>query len=117
LLLALERMRPAERTAFLLHDDFDMPYTDIAPVLGKTEAARRQLVSRARRLVRQKTPAAPTDRQSHRRLLRPVFEAAAISDAQRLRAFSAWTPWRSSKARRAAGGHFPISPSWERKAY
>ena len=52
LLLALERLTPTERAAFLLHDVFDHDYTEIATTLDRTEAACRQLVSRARRHVR-----------------------------------------------------------------
>jgi RNA polymerase sigma-70 factor (ECF subfamily) len=52
LLVVLETLTPAERVAFVLHDLFDLPFEDIAPVVGKTPAAARQLASRARRRVR-----------------------------------------------------------------
>jgi RNA polymerase sigma-70 factor, ECF subfamily len=84
LLLALERLNPAERAAFLLHDVFDMAYTDIAPMLGKSEAACRQLASRARRSVREGKPAAPASPDTHQRLLQSFVEAAATGDAGRL---------------------------------
>jgi RNA polymerase sigma-70 factor (ECF subfamily) len=48
LMLALERLSPAERAAFLLHDVFDAPFAEIASALGKSEAACRQLAARAR---------------------------------------------------------------------
>ncbi|MFD2438807.1 sigma-70 family RNA polymerase sigma factor [Modicisalibacter luteus] len=51
LMLALERLSPLERAAFILHDIFDMAFDDVATALGRTEAACRQLASRARRRV------------------------------------------------------------------
>ncbi len=48
LMLALERLSPLERAAFILYDVFDMPFGEIAPVLGRSEQACRQLASRAR---------------------------------------------------------------------
>ena len=55
LLWAMEALKPDERAAFILHDAFDSPYGEIAAILEKSEAACRQLVSRARR----KTGSAP----------------------------------------------------------
>src|SRR5215831_11433053 len=52
LLLLLERLTPAERLAFVLHDMFAMPFEEIAPIVGRTTEAARQLASRARRRVR-----------------------------------------------------------------
>ncbi len=52
LLVVLETLTPAERVAFVLHDLFDLPFDDIAPVVGRTPAAARQLASRARRRLR-----------------------------------------------------------------
>lgn len=52
LLVVLDRLNPAERLAFVLHDLFDLPFDEIAPILGRTSAAARQLASRARREVR-----------------------------------------------------------------
>lgn len=51
LLVVLERMSPAERVAFVLHDVFDLPFEKIAPMVGRTVAACRQLASRARKRV------------------------------------------------------------------
>jgi RNA polymerase sigma-70 factor, ECF subfamily len=56
LLLTLERLSPLERAAFLLHDVFDMDYAAIADTLGRSEAATRQLASRAREHVRDERP-------------------------------------------------------------
>ncbi|KDN21162.1 sigma-70 family RNA polymerase sigma factor [Amycolatopsis rifamycinica] len=52
LLVVLDALGPAERVAFVLHDMFAVPFDEIAPVLGKTPAAARQLASRARRRVK-----------------------------------------------------------------
>ena len=52
LLVVLERLAPAERVAFVLHDVFDLPFGDIASIVGRSSAATRQLASRARRRVR-----------------------------------------------------------------
>jgi RNA polymerase sigma-70 factor (ECF subfamily) len=52
LLVVLETLTPAERIAFVLHDMFDLPFEAIAPVVGRSPIAARQLASRARRRVR-----------------------------------------------------------------
>src|SRR5438094_3829889 len=51
LLVVLERLAPAERLAFVLHDMFGVPFDEIAPMVERTPAAARQLASRARRRV------------------------------------------------------------------
>ena len=51
LLVVLETLTPAERVAFVLHDLFDLPFDEIAPIVGRTPAAARQLASRGRRRV------------------------------------------------------------------
>ena len=55
--MVLQKLNPAERLAFVLHDMFDMPFDDIAPIVDRTVVATRQLASRARRRV-QETPVA-----------------------------------------------------------
>jgi RNA polymerase sigma factor (sigma-70 family) len=52
LLILLDALPPAERVAFVLHDTFDVPFDDIAAILGRTPESARQLASRARRRVR-----------------------------------------------------------------
>ena len=54
LLVVLDTLNPAERLAFVLHDLFDVPFEEIAPIVGRTPAAARQLASRARRRVQGK---------------------------------------------------------------
>src|SRR5215208_647690 len=56
MLLALDRLSPLERAAFLLHDVFDFSFMQVAAALGRTEAACRQLASRARARVRKSRP-------------------------------------------------------------
>ncbi|MEV7684785.1 sigma-70 family RNA polymerase sigma factor [Streptomyces bungoensis] len=76
LLVVLDTLSPAERVAFVLHDLFATPFDDIAPLLGRTPAATRQLASRARRRVRGGT-SAPTGDASRRREAVEAFLAAA----------------------------------------
>ncbi len=52
LLVVLDTLSPAERLAFVLHDLFELPFEEIAPMVGRTPAAARQLASRARRRVK-----------------------------------------------------------------
>src|SRR5579862_506293 len=59
LLLALERLSPLERAAFLLHDVFDRPFAELAATLERSEVAVRQLAARARKAVREARPVCP----------------------------------------------------------
>ncbi|MEU3351776.1 sigma-70 family RNA polymerase sigma factor [Streptomyces sp. NPDC037389] len=61
LLVVLESLAPAERLAFVLHDMFAVPFDEIAPMVGRTPAAARQLASRARRRVRGSAPVPDAD--------------------------------------------------------
>jgi RNA polymerase sigma-70 factor, ECF subfamily len=84
LLLALDRLSPLERAAFLLHDVFDTPFSEIAAMLDRTETSCRQLASRARRAVRDKRPAPAATPDSHARLLQAFSEAVASGDIRQL---------------------------------
>lgn len=86
LLLALERLSPAERGAFLLQDVFDMPSVDVAVILGKSAAACRQLATRARKAVRAARPATTTPTESHARLFAEFLNAVGSGDVTRLAA-------------------------------
>ncbi|NJQ03642.1 RNA polymerase sigma factor SigJ [Streptomyces zingiberis] len=77
LLAVLERLTPAERTAFVLHDVFAVPFPEIAEVVGRTPESVRQLASRARRRVRAESPRRSVDRDEHRRAV-DAFLAAAM---------------------------------------
>jgi RNA polymerase sigma-70 factor (ECF subfamily) len=84
LLLALDRLSPLERAAFLLHDVFETPFSEIAAMLDRTEASCRQLASRARRAVRDEHPPPATTPDSHARLLQAFGEAVASGNVARL---------------------------------
>jgi RNA polymerase sigma-70 factor (ECF subfamily) len=78
LLLALERLSPLERAAFLLHDVFDMDYSAVAAALENTEAACRQLAARAREHVRQdRSRFSVTNRDAQ--ALANAFRTASVS--------------------------------------
>jgi RNA polymerase sigma factor (sigma-70 family) len=76
LLVILETLAPDERLAFVLHDMFAVPFEDIAPIVGRTPAAARQLASRARRRV-QGSVSIPDADLSRRREVVDAFLAAA----------------------------------------
>jgi RNA polymerase sigma-70 factor, ECF subfamily len=78
LLLALQRLSPLERAAFLLHDVFDMDYPAVADAIGRNQAACRQLVARAREHVRDERPRyEPNDAEA--RTVAAAFLAAAVT--------------------------------------
>ena len=83
-LAVLERLEPEERAAFLLHEVFDTGYADIAAMLGKTQAACRQVVSRARKRVRESRPRTPASVPANSRLLQDFVRALQRHDAQGL---------------------------------
>lgn len=86
LLLALERLSPLERAAFILHDVFDEPFSAVAETLGRSEAAARQLAARARKSVRQARPQRAVSPDQHRKLLDAFLAAMAAGDAEGLKA-------------------------------
>jgi RNA polymerase sigma factor (sigma-70 family) len=77
LLVVLDTLSPAERLAFVLHDTFDLPFEEIAPMVGRTPAAARQLASRARRRVRGTQPPAPDPDLARQRDVVDAFFLAA----------------------------------------
>jgi RNA polymerase sigma factor (sigma-70 family) len=76
LLIVLGTLAPAERLAFVLHDMFDVPFDEIAPIVGRSPAAARKLASRARRRV-QGAPAAPDADLVQRQEVVKAFLAAS----------------------------------------
>jgi RNA polymerase sigma factor (sigma-70 family) len=80
LLIVLETLSPAERLAFVLHDMFDLPFDEIAPMVGRTPAAARQLASRARRRVQGAAPASDADLTAQRTVVDAFFAAARGGD-------------------------------------
>lgn len=88
-LAVLERLAPEARAAYLLREVFDADYEDVARTLGKSEAACRQLVHRAKTQIRDERPRFAVERDAHRRLLEGFAKAAASGDMQRLKALLA----------------------------
>ncbi|MEO9321989.1 RNA polymerase sigma factor SigJ [Nocardioides sp. C4-1] len=80
LLVVLEQLTPAERTAWVLHDLFEMPFDDVARAVGRSPAAVRQLASRARAHVAAGTPRVEVDRTTHDRVVTAFVDAAAGGD-------------------------------------
>ncbi|MFJ6676145.1 sigma-70 family RNA polymerase sigma factor [Actinosynnema sp. NPDC091369] len=83
LLVVLETLTPAERLAFVLHDLFAVPFDDIAPIVGRTPVAVRQLASRARRRVRGDVPV-PDDLPRQREVVTAFTAAARNGDFEAL---------------------------------
>jgi hypothetical protein len=77
MLVVLETLSPAERIAFVLHDMFAVPFDEIAPIVGRSPAAARQLASRARRRV-QGVAVAPDDRGRTRRIVEASWPRPAM---------------------------------------
>jgi RNA polymerase sigma-70 factor (ECF subfamily) len=75
LLVVLEALTPAERLAFVLHDMFAVPFDEIAPMVGRSPAAARQLASRARRQVQGAATVPDADLASQRRVVDAFFAA------------------------------------------
>lgn len=75
--VVLDTLAPPERLAFVLHDLFDLPFDEIAPMVGRTPAAARQLASRARRRVRGADVRAPDPDIARQRQVVDAFFAAA----------------------------------------
>jgi RNA polymerase sigma-70 factor (ECF subfamily) len=85
LLVVLEKLDPAERLAFVLHDMFDLPFEEIAPLVGRTPAAARQLASRARRRVQgAAVPAIEWDLARQREVVDAFFAAGRAGDFEAL---------------------------------
>jgi len=80
LLVVLETLEPAERVAFVLHDMFDLPFDDIAPIVQRTPAATRQLASRARRRVRGAPPELDPDRTRQKEIVSAFIAASKGGD-------------------------------------
>lgn len=84
LLVVLDTLTPAERLAFVLHDMFGVTFDEIAAILDRSEAATRQLASRARRRVRGATPRTDPDLREQRRVVDAFLAAARAGDFEGL---------------------------------
>jgi RNA polymerase sigma-70 factor, ECF subfamily len=80
LLVVLETLSPAERLAFVLHDTFGVPFDEIAPIVGRTPTAARQLASRARRRVRGAAPVPKPDLARQREVVDAFLAASRAGD-------------------------------------
>jgi RNA polymerase sigma-70 factor (ECF subfamily) len=83
-LLALERLSPLERAVFLLHDVFDQDYAEVAGTLERSEAAVRQLASRAREHVQDARPRFSVDQDKAMKLAAAFMTATATADFKAL---------------------------------
>jgi RNA polymerase sigma-70 factor (ECF subfamily) len=84
MLFVLERLTPAERMSFVLHDVFSVPFNDIAEVLGRSPEAVRQLASRGRGRVRSEAPRRSVNRQESRRAVDAFLKAVMAGDFEAL---------------------------------
>ena len=104
-LAVLERLAPEERAAFLLHDLFDSDYGAIGEILGKSEAACRQIVSRARKRVREDQPRVQVSAEARKKLLHRLVEAVQTQDPAKLidvlAAEASWTSDGGGKTKAA----------------
>jgi len=80
LLVVLETLSPAERLAFVLHDMFAVPFDEIAPIVGRSPTAARQLASRARRRVRRAAPVPDADLALQREVVDAFLAASREGD-------------------------------------
>lgn len=84
LMVVLDRLAPAERIAFVLHDLFGLPFEEIGSIVGRSPAAARQLASRARRRVQGSDTPAPGDMAAHREVVKSFLGALRAGDVQGL---------------------------------
>jgi RNA polymerase sigma-70 factor (ECF subfamily) len=80
LLVVLETMSPAERLAFVLHDIFAVPFDEIAPIVGRSADATRQLASRGRRRIQNEKAEPDADLETQRRVVEAFLAAARDGD-------------------------------------
>ena len=80
MLVVLESLTPAERTSWVLHDLFQLPFTEVAEVVGRRPDAVRQLAARARKHLQVAAPRLSVDPNEHARVVRGFLEAAAGGD-------------------------------------
>jgi RNA polymerase sigma-70 factor, ECF subfamily len=109
-LTLLERLAPDERAAFLLHDVFDVGYTEIASVLERTEATARQVVHRARERVRAERKRFDASESAKTELLQKFMTALEARDGQRLlELFAPDATWTADGGGRVGASPVPIA--------
>jgi RNA polymerase sigma factor (sigma-70 family) len=103
--ILLDALQPAERVAFVLHDLFDVPFDDIAAIVGKSPEAARQLASRARRRVRGASAGRDAVTQRHDELVRAFLQASRAGNFSALLALlDSGATMRADSAVLAMGG-------------
>ncbi|MFD3487486.1 RNA polymerase sigma factor SigJ [Streptomyces sp. NPDC058665] len=109
MLTVLERLTPAERTAFILHDVFAVPFREIADIVGRTPDSVRQLASRARRRVRADAPRRSVDRGEHRRAVEAFLSAVLGGDFDGLlEILDPEVVWRSDGGGKVTAARLPV---------
>jgi RNA polymerase sigma-70 factor, ECF subfamily len=88
-LVLLESLSPLERAVLVLHDVFDYSHAEVAQIVGSTEIACRQALSRAKAQARAKRPRFASTRAAHERLLRAFMQAVQAGDLEGLRSMLA----------------------------
>ncbi len=118
LLVVLDTLSPPERVAFVLHDVFNLSFDEIAPIVGRSEAAARQLASRARRRVRTGEITPNSDLQSQRSVVTTFLTALRAGDFEGLLAVLDPDVVVRADAVAAAGGRAEIrgARNWARGA-
>ncbi|MFJ9415459.1 RNA polymerase sigma factor SigJ [Streptomyces sp. NPDC101227] len=109
LMAVLERLTPAERTAFILHDVFAVTFPEIAEAVGRTTESVRQLASRARKKVRAEAPRRTVDRAEHQRTVEAFLSAVMGGDFDAL--LSLLDPeviWRSDGGGKVTAARRPV---------
>ena len=119
LLTVLEQLSPAERTAFVLHDVFDVPFPEVAEIVGRTHDSVRQLASRARRHLARTRPRHPVSMTEHRRLVEAFARATGEGDLDRMLAildpdvtFTADGGGHAIAARKPLHGALRVARAW-----
>ena len=109
MLALLEQLSPAERTAFVLHDVFDVPFDEVADVVGRTPQAVRQLASRARRHIAQQRPRFQATRAEHDHAVRAFADAIADGDlAELITVLDPEVIWTTDGGGRATAARKPL---------
>ena len=119
LLTVLEQLTPAERTAFVLHDVFDVAFPEVAEIVGRSPDSVRQLASRARRHVVAERPRRPVSPAEHRRLVEAFARASEEGDVEQLLelldpdvTFTADGGGRAIAARKPLRGGLRVARAW-----
>ncbi len=119
LLTVLEQLTPAERTAFVLHDVFDVAFPEVAEIVGRSPDSVRQLASRARRHVIAERPRRPVSPGEHRRIVEAFARASEEGDVEHLLelldpdvTFTADGGGRAIAARKPLRGGLRVARAW-----